>query len=409
VTVPPSSGSLRRRLYLLAFVDEFGPVYAVFTLWFNDNGISTSQISTVFLLWAAIALALEIPSGALADRVDRRRLLAAAFGIRAVGISLWFVWPTFAGVLIGAALWATHSAMASGAWEALIHDELTAIGEERHYPKVIARISQFSNLGVAAGTMLGAGLLQLDVGLSTLGWLTVAAHAGSITLVTLLPDVRWVTRSHDHDDNETAHTSSYAAWWATLRQGVTQARRTPLVAKIVVLGAMQEGLFLIDDYLPLVARDRGGIDANVPIIVFFVWVGLLCGSELSARRPDLRSRTLGSMVIAGSGVMAVALLSDRLWPLVLIAIGYGSLEAAWIATDARLQERAPSETRATVTSVRGFGSASIAMVAFVMIGLMSDGDDPTPGLLVALAATTLVGSLFIRWMPEYQGRHQANR
>ena len=156
MTVSPTSGSLRRRLYLLAFVDEFGPVYAVFTLWFNDNGISTSQISTVFLVWAAIALAFEIPSGALADRVDRRYLLASAFGIRAIGISLWFVWPTFTGVLIGAALWAIHSAVASGSWEALIHDELTAIGQERTYPKVMARISQFSNLGVAAGTMLGA-------------------------------------------------------------------------------------------------------------------------------------------------------------------------------------------------------------------------------------------------------------
>ena len=82
---------LRRRLYLLAFVDEFGPVYAVYTLWFNDNGISTSQISTVFLVWAAIGLLLEIPSGALADRVDRRHVLASAFGIRAVGIGLWLV------------------------------------------------------------------------------------------------------------------------------------------------------------------------------------------------------------------------------------------------------------------------------------------------------------------------------
>ena len=398
VNVPPTSGSLRRRLYLLAFVDEFGPVYAVFTLWFNDNGISTSQISTVFLVWAAIALAFEIPSGALADRVDRRYLLASAFGIRAIGISLWFVWPTFTGVLIGAALWATHSAVASGSWEALIHDELTAIGQERTYPKVMARISQFSNLGVAAGTMLGAGLLQLEIGLPALGWLTVAAHAGSITLVATMPDAGSVAGDGDHE-----HGWSYAAWWATLRQGVTHARRTPLVAKLVVLGAMQEGLFLIDDYLPLVTRERGGADSSASIIVLIVWIGLLCGGELSARRPDLASRTLGSIVIAGSVVMAVALLTDRLWPLALIAIGYGALEAAWIATDARLQERAPSATRATVTSVRGFGSASIAMVAFVIVGTLSEGDDPTRGLLVALAATALAGVLIIRWLPEYQG------
>jgi len=390
---------LRRRLYLLAFVDEFGPVYAVYTLWFNDNGISTSQISTVFLVWAAIGLLLEIPSGALADRVDRRHVLASAFGIRAVGIGLWLVWPTFTGVVVGAALWATHDALASGSWEAMIHDELTAISAERQYPKVMARIGQFSNLGVAAGTMLGAGLLQLGVGLSALGWITVAAHAGSITLVAKLPDVNWVSRSSEHRAGaETA--SPYAAWWTTLRRGVAEARHTPLVAKLIVVGAMLEGLFLLDEYVPLVIRDRGGSDSSAPIIVFIIWVGLLTGGEVAARRPDLSGRALGTALIVGSGVMAIAFLAGSVWSLALVAIGYCTLETAWIAADARLQERTPSATRATVTSVRGFGSASVAMVAFAVVGLLSDGDDPTPGLFGMLAAIGVAGVLIIRWLPE---------
>ena len=92
---------MRRRLYALAFVDEFGPVYAVWTLWFNDNGVTTEQISTAFLLWALVALVLEVPSGAVADRVDRRRLIAGALLVRAGALALWLLWPTFAGLLIG--------------------------------------------------------------------------------------------------------------------------------------------------------------------------------------------------------------------------------------------------------------------------------------------------------------------
>ncbi len=391
--------ALRRRLYLLAFVDEFGPVYAVYTLWFNDNGISTSQISTVFLVWAAIGLTLEIPSGALADRVDRRSVLASAFGIRAVGIGLWLMWPTFTGVLIGAALWATHDALASGSWEAMIHDELTAIGAERRYPKVMARIGQFSNLGVAAGTMLGAGLLRLDVGLPALGWITVAAHAGSITLVATLPDVTWVTRGSGHREGIEA-TSPYAAWWTTLRHGVAEARHTPLVARLIVVGAMLEGLFLLDEYIPLVVRDRGGSDSSAPIIVFVIWVGLLAGGEIAARHPDLPGRMLGTGLIIGSGVMALAFVADSVWSLALVGFGYCTLEMTWIAADARLQERTPSATRATVTSVRGFGSASVAMAAFAVVAVLSDGDDPTPGLFVMLAAIGIAGFLIIRWLPE---------
>lgn len=413
-----STGGLRRRLYALSFIDEFGPVYAVWTLWFNDNGVSTSQISTVFIMWAAIAIAFEIPSGALADRIDRRCLIACAFAIRAVGIATWLVWPTFGGLVVGAALWALHDSLASGAWEAMIHDQLAAVGDARHYAPVMARVSQFSNLGVAGGTLLGAGLLRVDVGIAVLGWLTVAAHAGSIGLVLVLPDARWVTRQAGDDTREEAREEArigedaedradavagpprLGAWWETLRTGVRQARSTPVLARLVVLGALLEGLFLFDEYVPLLSRDRGGSDSSAAVIVLIVWVGLLVGDEIAARRPDLRGRTVGTLVLVGAIVTATSLLTDAVWTLALLAFGYLVHEMAWIPTDARLQERADPTTRATVTSVRAFGSATIAISFFTVVGLMSDGDDPTPGLLTALAALVVTGALLIAWLPD---------
>lgn len=415
--------ALRRRLYTLSFIDEFGPVYAVYTLWFNEHGISTSQVSVVFLVWALVALVLEIPSGALADRVDRRRLLAGAFALRAVGIAIWLVWPSVAGVCIGAALWAAHDALASGAWEALIHDELAAVGAAHRYAPVMARIGQFSNLGIAAGALLGAGLLRVDIGLSTLGWITVAAHAGSIALVVTLPDVRWVV---DEDRSaptrtvladvptreratgaagtgsvtiESSEGSSVGEWWATLRAGVAEARRTPVLARLVMLGAMLEGLFLIDEYVPLLSRARGGSDAVAPVIVLVVWIGLLIGGEVAARRPALPGWLLGAGLIVAMAVTALAFVGDAVWMLALVGVGYAVLETVWIASDARLQEHARGSTRATVTSIRGFGSALVSMTMFVVIAAMADGDDPTPGLFVMVAALAGAGALVVRWLP----------
>lgn len=438
--VDASFAGLKRRLYPLAFIDEFGPVYAVYTLWFNDNGISTAQISTAFLVWAAFALVFEIPSGALADRVDRRYLLASAFGIRMAGISIWLLWPTFTGLLVGSACWAAHDAAASGSWEAMIHDQLTAVGHARNYQPVMARISQFSHLGVAAGTLLGALLLRIDVGIETLGWLTVAAHAGSISGVLTLADADWVVDVDDSDGparqpgadghldrseppepsigagpvagailddiargapTSAADAGSIRAWWATLRQGVSDARHTTLIAKLIVVGAMLEGLFILDEYVPLLARARGGADAAAPVIVLVVWIGLLAGGELAARRPAMSSRSLGLLLVGGTAVTTVAFITGSVWTLMLIAVGYGALETVWIAADARMQARTPAATRATVTSVRGFGGAGISMVAFAVIGLMSDGDDPTPGHFVVLAALALAGGLVVRWLPEH--------
>jgi MFS family permease len=391
-----SSQHLRRRLYALSFIDEFGPVYAVWTLWFNDHDVTTGQISTVFLLWAFIALVFEIPSGALADRVDRRRLLATAFLIRGVGIGVWLVWPTFGGLVIGAALWAIHDALASGTWEAMIHDELTAIGDDRSYAPVMARIGQFSDLGVATGTLLGAALLSawigIEVGLATLGWMTVAAHVGSISLVWTMPDVRWVTAV---DEPVTLH-----AWWSTLRGGVSEARHEPIVGELVVLGALLSGLFLFDEYVPLLSRARGGSDASASVIVLVVWIALLLGGEVAARRPNVRGLTAGAGLLAGVAVTVVALTTDPVWTLALLAVCYGAHAIAWVPTDARLQERATPATRATVTSVRGFGASVVSMTFFAVVALMSNGDDPTPGLLAALGLLAVTGLLLIAWLPD---------
>ena len=393
---------IERRLYGLAFVDEFGPIYAVYTLWFNDNGITTAQVSTVFLVWALVGLALEIPSGALADRVDRRHLLGVAFAIRAAGIALWLVWPTLTGVLIGAVLWAVHDALASGSWEAMIHDQLRSEGRADRYGPVMARIGQWSHLGVAAGTLLGAGLLQIDTSLVTLGWLTVAAHAGSIALVTTLPLVGpdpSELAPADEDRSVDVPGSAVGRWLAVLRDGIGQVVVRSALARLVAVGALVEGLFIVDEYLPLLARAQGGSDAAAPVLVLVVWLGLLAGGEVAARWPRLAGRRLGPGLMAGTVVMAGALALGRVWALALVAVGYAVMQTTNVVANTRLQEQAPGPLRATVTSVRGFGSALVAMVMFVVIGAVADGDDPTPGLYVLLAVLAAVGILIMVWLP----------
>lgn len=275
----------------------------------------------------------------------------------------------------------------------------------------MARIGQFSNLGVALGTVLGAVLLRFDVGLATLGWLTVAAHIGSTTLVATLPDVRWVTRPPDRTeapldqlvdlaaDPVDGEPSSLRQWWATLRAGLAEARTNAVLARLVIVGAMLEGLFLLDEYLPLLSRARGGSDDAAPLIVLVVWIGLLIGGEVAARRPALPGTVLGPALILAMAITTAAFIGDAVWILALVALGYAVLETVWVTTDARLQERASGATRATVTSVRGFGSACVSMLVFAIIAALADGDDPTPGLFVMIAALVVAGVLVARWLP----------
>lgn len=384
-------------MYLMAWVDEVGPLYALYTLWFNDNGITTSQISTVFLLWAAVAIVLEIPSGAIADLMDKRVLLAGAFLLRAIGIGIWLVSPTFAGAIVGALLWATHSALASGAWEALIHDELDELGQASSYGTVLARIEQFSDLGIAVGTVAAFGLLQVGASIAFLGWFTVVLHAVTIAVVLSLPAVR-VPEATD-DRGAAALAQSFAEWWQTLKAGAAEAARTGAVAKLVILGALIEGLFIFDEYVPLLGRDRGAADSIIPFLVLVVWIGRLLGSELVARKPDISRIPVSAMLAGGVVAMLISLLAESIVALALIGVGYFALQIIWIVSGARLQERLSAERRATVTSIRGFGGGLVNTGAFLLIAVMADGDDPRPGLLVALLCLLLVAGAALFLLP----------
>jgi len=97
--------ALAHRVYLLALAEDCIPIYPVYALLFADSGLSTGRISALFMLWSVTSFLLEVPSGALADRVSRRRLLAVAAGLRGVGFALWVAVPSFSAFAAGFVLW----------------------------------------------------------------------------------------------------------------------------------------------------------------------------------------------------------------------------------------------------------------------------------------------------------------
>lgn len=398
VTHPPKlPSSLRRRLYAFAALDEFGPLLALFTLWFADVGVTVLETSAVFTVWAIVAVLLEVPSGALADRVDRRRLLSGALGLRAAGFVVWLVWPSYAGMLVGAVLWAVQGAAASGAWEALVYDELEAVDAADAYARTAARLGQLRDLGIAASALLATGLLTWGVPLEALGWATVGLQVFPAALVLSLPKV---SPSEEEDDDEDTP-SSYGAWWSTLRRGVGAIRSDGQLARLVVLGAFLEGLFIVDEYIPLVARDRGASDAAVPWFVLVVWCGLLLGGEIALRRASMNARSVGGLLAAGAVALLVALWTSALWTLVLVGFGVAAMHATAVLSDARFQALLPSATRATSTSVRALFAALVNAGVFAWVGACAGWWNVSIAVGAAMVGLFPVAAMVLGWLPAH--------
>lgn len=398
--MPDAARSLTRRLIAFGFIDQAGPLYAIYPLLFADGGLSAADLSLVFVVWSVAGVALELPSGVIADLVDRRRLIAGALIVRALGVVAWLTIPGVPGAVIGALLWAVHGAVHSGAFEAIVYDELSAHGAADRYTAVSARTQQAGHVGTALGTLTSAALLAVHVPIAALGLITIALHLPAMLLMLSLPRV---AAADDDDPEDERPPLTFRQWWRTLVEGWHIARRRPGVAPLLVLGSVLGGLFILDEYIHYIARARGADDAVIPLLVTSLWAGLLVGGELAARRAHVRPLALALLLATGSALALGGLLSGAVAGLLLFGVCYGALQAACVIVDARMQPLVPSSHRATVSSLRAMLDAGVSLVTFVLVGVLAAGEDPSPGLVPVLLVLIASALAIARWLPAHAG------
>jgi MFS family permease len=378
-------------VYAFALLDELIPLYAVYALMFADAGLTTGRISTLLLLWSLTTFALEVPSGALADRISRRHMLGVAALLRAAGFALWVTVPSYAGFALGFVLWGMKSALTSGTWEALIYDELTAAGVADRYARVVGRAEVLGTLGVIGGTLIASPLMKLG-GYAIAGWASVVVCIAGAALAVSLPERPAVEASADGE-------ATAGGYFATLRAGLAEAASSAVLRRLIVIAALLPGLTAVDEYLSLLGRAVGASNTLVPVLLALQYTGLAVGAELAGRRPGVSPKRAALLTVIGALVLAAGALSGH--PLGFLGVGlwYATIWFGTVISGARLQEQMTGAARATVTSVAGLGTEAVSLAVFAAFGLAARWAS-VPVLVASLAAPMLlVATVMPRWLP----------
>ncbi|MFU8892920.1 MAG: MFS transporter [Luteolibacter sp.] len=138
--------------------------YPVLAVFFTDLGLTLEQFVLLNAVWAATIVLLEVPSGALADTLGRKRLLVFAAGLMVVEMGLLLVAPKDAGwwlfgiCLLNRVLSGASEAAASGADEAIAYDALPEQGRREAWDVVLATAMRWRAAGFLIAMSAG-GLL----------------------------------------------------------------------------------------------------------------------------------------------------------------------------------------------------------------------------------------------------------
>jgi len=165
---PPvkSPFSIRNVRLFIAFRVFFNSrfYYPVFTILFLDFGLTLDQFALLNAAWAAAIVMLEVPSGALADTIGRRKLLVVTGVLMVIEIALLCFVPLgnasllFAVFIVNRILSGAAEAAASGADEAIAYDSLKKEGDARDWPRVLEKQMRMQSIGYIGAMSLGAAV-----------------------------------------------------------------------------------------------------------------------------------------------------------------------------------------------------------------------------------------------------------
>lgn len=407
------------------------PLYPVYAVMFADPtvpgaGLNPAQISALFIIWSVTSFVAEVPSGIVADRLSRRRLLMISPVITGGGFALWTFTPSFVAFAVGFVLWGVGGSLRSGTAQALLYYELDELGLAARYVRVAGRVRAAEAIGVLAGTALAGPLLAVG-GYPAAGVAAVLSCLLAATAAWVLPETpRHLRRRRSEADDptvaiapgaiapgaiapgaddQTVADAATPGWRGIVGDARRHLRTHPVVRRMLVLVVALTWVGALDEYLPFLAESFLGegdsSPASVAVLMLVVGVGDVVGGLAAYRRVTMR--TLGGWL----GVAALCLLAGAWWAsgamsgvvwqpagMVLVAIAFGVFGWALVVADALLQDRLSARSRATVTSVAGVGEEAVAILAFASWALGSVWLSP-PALFAMAATPYLVLSLVI--------------
>jgi MFS family permease len=367
----------------------------------HARGLSLSAIGVVFAVHSAVAVALEVPSGALADLVGRRRVLLAGAALSTASL-LAFVPATGIAAFCGAiALLAAGRALISGSLEAWYVDTLRLLDPVAPLARGLSAGTAAEGLAMAFGALVGGAIVAVS-GYSAV--LLAGAAAALLYLGAVAVLVREPSSSRPQRPESVRH---------RVREVLATARREAagsVTVQVVFLTAVAFGVSM--SAVELLWQPRlatlVGTDGKHGVGFGALVAGSMLAVALGAALSPMLNRRLGltrgyvlAMVVAALFIAALGAPTSPLGFAVVYLCAYLGFGVADPMHYELLNDAVGATARATLISAESLATQGGALVANLSIGGLAAAHGvalawAAAGAVLALSAAVAVAALGIR-------------
>jgi predicted MFS family arabinose efflux permease len=353
-----------RRLWSGAFLSSIGN-------WTQDVALAwiihTSFRDPLYLGLRTFAsdaplLAFMLLGGAVADRVDRRRILLTSQILQMLfAVTLGVLWITgrlgIEAILLVAFVTGLTQSQSAPTYQSV----LTSVVPKDHIPNAVALNSLQFNLSRAIGPVIAGALLAR-------GGTTACFVVNALSFVAVIIAI-WGIRIPPH---AAPPTESLAR---SLGTGLRHVMNSPILSTLTLLGAV--GSFLaypLITYLPVFAGDvlKTGATGYSALLTSF-GCGAIVGAVTTAHRgnrPGRGRRMLLAMIVYGA-VTAGALSCRVQWmAMALLVLSGISMVTAFSTLNSLVQENAPEALKGRILSIYGLAFRGGLPLGALLAGIL---------------------------------------
>jgi hypothetical protein len=344
---------------LSRFSGDFIPIAPYAAVYFSKQGITIPQISLLFLIWTLTIILLEIPTGILADRIDRKTVLVFSRLSKLSCFVMWLISPTFAGFLIGFIFWGLASALDSGAFQAFVYENLKSTNQDEKFAKVYGESTAWGFAALFLSALIATVLINW--GFTILIFTAIISLFISFAALLLIPTISSPRTSQDIVEPAKN----------LILNGISFIWTRKFLVRLMIIGIIAGGIKgALEEYNSLFLESKGMALAAIGIGIASLEVMKPLGAVLAGYSKTVQKRQAYLLGIIGALIVLSALVP---WYFTVIILSVMTLVDAilWVANDTAIQEVASNDNRATLASLKSFGIELTALCAFGLSSILS--------------------------------------
>ena len=351
------------KLYLIKALRWFMLIMPIIVLFFQENGLSMTQVLLLQAIFSIAITVFEIPSGYFSDVIGRKITLVIACTLGFTGFLIYSFAFDFWSILCAEIVLGLGASFLSGTDSALIYDSLLQLGREAEYTKTEGRMLSIGNFSEGIASILGGLLAVIS--------LRVPFYVETAVIFFTIPIALTLVEPERHKFK--AKGGNFRGILRIVRHVLHEQRevRGLLLYSGSVFASTLTLVWFIQPYMKLTGLPIAYFGIAWAILQFSVGFFSLSAHRIEARLGQ-KNALLLLILMPATGYVLLAIL-QALWALPLLLIFYFVRGIAVPVLRDYVNKLVSSDMRATVLSVQALLGRLVFAIIGPFIGWITDG------------------------------------